>query len=284
MLKTYVGCLLIAAACAYGQGGVPPHLTLLPLSNNTGTNELRFRETYTNGSNYLALRAPMSLTSNITLTWPATLGGAGSVLATDAAGSLYWAPSLNSLTPTLGRYPVGDGAAWTLSAHAAAAQGICPMTTYEGFPYPTGFIFNTAFNAPPQCDMVRHVNVATELKRFQFTFTIADPAGIDFPFVAGSGGPAAWPNVVPVIAKRIKVTNIWCQVDAGTLDINILHNDGTFANTLATNLQCTTVGASSSTMVPGEDLYQPGHTMWLAQGSALTGQKWVSVAITYELY
>ena len=56
--------------------------------------QLRFNEDNTNGSNYIGVRAPASLTSNYTLTLPINDGASGQVLSTDGSGVLSW------ITPT----------------------------------------------------------------------------------------------------------------------------------------------------------------------------------------
>ena len=42
-------------------------------------------------SNYVALRAPATVTSDVTWTLPATDGSAGQLLKTDGSGNLGWA-------------------------------------------------------------------------------------------------------------------------------------------------------------------------------------------------
>jgi hypothetical protein len=50
--------------------------------------ELRLPEITTNGSNYVALKAPANLASNVTLTLPTTDGNTGDLLQTDGSGNL----------------------------------------------------------------------------------------------------------------------------------------------------------------------------------------------------
>lgn len=63
--------------------------------------ELRLSELTTNGTNYITLRSPAALASNITFTLPATLGSNGQVLSTDASGNLSWA---NNSADNLGNH------------------------------------------------------------------------------------------------------------------------------------------------------------------------------------
>ena len=52
--------------------------------------EVRFQELAAGGSNYVALRAPDALGSNITLTLPTSAGTLNQVLTTDGSGALSW--------------------------------------------------------------------------------------------------------------------------------------------------------------------------------------------------
>lgn len=61
------------------------------IGNSTAGSEIRLPEDTDNGSNYVALKAPNSLASNLTLTLPTADGTSGQVLQTDGAGQLSFA-------------------------------------------------------------------------------------------------------------------------------------------------------------------------------------------------
>jgi hypothetical protein len=70
-------------------------LTLSDSANTTTVNlildnqkEIRFRETTANGTNYVALKAPVSVSADLTFTLPATDGTTGQVLSTNGSGGL----------------------------------------------------------------------------------------------------------------------------------------------------------------------------------------------------
>jgi len=70
-------------------------LTLSDTVNTTTVNliidnqkEIRFRETTANGTNYIALKAPASVSADLTFTLPATDGTSGQVLQTNGSGVL----------------------------------------------------------------------------------------------------------------------------------------------------------------------------------------------------
>jgi len=73
-------------------------LTLSDSANTTTVNliidnqkEIRFRETTANGTNYVALKAPASVASDLTFTLPATDGASGQALVTNGSGVLSFA-------------------------------------------------------------------------------------------------------------------------------------------------------------------------------------------------
>jgi hypothetical protein len=80
--------------------------TVLTLSDSASTStvnlildnqkEIRFRETTANGTNYVALKAPASVSADLTFTLPATDGTNGQVLTTNGSGVLSF------ITPSAG--------------------------------------------------------------------------------------------------------------------------------------------------------------------------------------
>ena len=109
--------------------------TVLTLSDSASTSsvnlildnqkEVRFRETTANGTNYVALKAPASVASDLTFTLPATDGTNGQVLTTNGSGVLSFA------TPA-------SGIAWQSSVKtsgftATAGEGYFCNTTSAGF-------------------------------------------------------------------------------------------------------------------------------------------------------
>jgi hypothetical protein len=107
-------------------------LTLSDSANTTTVNliidnqkEIRFRETTANGTNYIALKAPASLSADLTFTLPATDGTNGQVLTTNGSGVLSFA------TPA-------SGIAWQSSVKtsgftAVAGEGYFCDTTSSAF-------------------------------------------------------------------------------------------------------------------------------------------------------
>ena len=107
--------------------------TVLTLSDSVSTStvnlildnqkEIRFRETTANGTNYVALKAPASVSADLTFTLPATDGTVGQVLQTNGSGVLSFA--------TVG------GLAWqsvqTTGFTAVASRGYPCNTTSSAF-------------------------------------------------------------------------------------------------------------------------------------------------------
>ena len=68
--------------------------------------EIRFSEADSNGANYLALKAPASVTADITWTLPSGDGSSGQRLQTDGSGNLSWGTD-NATDPT--KLPLAGG-------------------------------------------------------------------------------------------------------------------------------------------------------------------------------
>ena len=109
--------------------------TVLTLSDSASTStvnliidnqkEIQFRETTANGTNYVALKAPASVSADLTFTLPATDGTNGQVLTTNGSGVLSFA------TPA-------SGISWQSSVEtsnftADAGEGYFCNTTSAGF-------------------------------------------------------------------------------------------------------------------------------------------------------
>jgi hypothetical protein len=107
-------------------------LTLSDSANTTTVNliidnqkEIRFRETTANGTNYVALKAPASVSADLTFTLPSADGTNGQVLSTNGSGVLSF------ITPS-------SGIAWQSSVKtsgftAVAGEGYFCNTTSAGF-------------------------------------------------------------------------------------------------------------------------------------------------------
>ena len=107
-------------------------LTLSDSANTTTVNlildnqkEIRFRETTANGTNYIALKAPASVSADLTFTLPASDGTNGQVLSTNGSGVLSF------ITPSA-------GISWQSSVKtsgftAVAGEGYFCNTTSSAF-------------------------------------------------------------------------------------------------------------------------------------------------------
>jgi len=124
-------------------------------SNNTA---LRFNELTANGSNYIGLKAPASLSADLTFTLPSTDGTAGQFLKTDGSGNLSFATAgLTGATST------ATGTVLTLSdtQNVAAVNVILDNekelrfrenttngTNYVGFKAPTSLTVDKTYTLP----------------------------------------------------------------------------------------------------------------------------------------
>jgi hypothetical protein len=115
-------------------------LTLSDSANTTTVNliidnqkEIRFRETTANGTNYVALKAPASVASDLTFTLPATDGASGQALVTNGSGVLSFASAgiswqsvqTTGFTAVAGRaYPCNTtSSAFTVTLPSSASSG-----------------------------------------------------------------------------------------------------------------------------------------------------------------
>lgn len=69
-------------------GNLSLNTPLTVVGNSTAGSEIRLPEDTDNGSNYVALKAPNTLASNLTLTLPSADGSSGQALVTDGSGTL----------------------------------------------------------------------------------------------------------------------------------------------------------------------------------------------------
>lgn len=105
----------------------------LTLGASSKANELRLRQTGS-GTNYVALRAPNSIASSVTLTLPVTTGTAGQVLITDGTGLTSWATA--SSGGAGGQFVVKNTSGATANANDVGyidSAGEYKTTTTEAF-------------------------------------------------------------------------------------------------------------------------------------------------------
>jgi hypothetical protein len=86
---------------------------LAVIGNATSGSEIRLPEDTDNGSNYVALKAPDTIASNLTLTLPSADGTSGQVLQTNGSGVLsFSSPSVASLSTASGSAPSYSARSW----------------------------------------------------------------------------------------------------------------------------------------------------------------------------
>jgi hypothetical protein len=109
--------------------------TVLTLSDSASTStvnliidnqkEIRFRETTANGTNYVALKAPASVSADLTFTLPATDGTNGQFLSTNGSGVLSFTTPASGIT--------FQSSVKTSGFTAVAGEGYFCNTTSAGF-------------------------------------------------------------------------------------------------------------------------------------------------------
>ena len=135
------------------QGGVTATGNLLSTGGGTMTGDLvmdnqadvRFEEATANGSNYIALQAPASIASNVTLTLPAADGSSGQTLTTDGSGTLSWASGGSDKMPLAGGTFTGDV---TLNAQKDLRFGDSDSSHYVALQAPATVASNLTLTLP----------------------------------------------------------------------------------------------------------------------------------------
>ena len=119
--------------------------------NATAGAELRLPEDTDNGTNYIAIKAPDTIASNLTLTLPSTDGTNGQALVTNGTGTLAFATVAVSLTYSKGTF-TGNGSSTTITINSGRAvdnilvfvNGICLVPTDDYTISGTTLTFATA--------------------------------------------------------------------------------------------------------------------------------------------
>tara|TARA_R100000700_G_scaffold624_1_gene1663 strand:- start:99 stop:2651 length:2553 start_codon:yes stop_codon:yes gene_type:complete len=136
------------------QGGVTATGNLVSTGGSTMTGDLvmdnqadiRFEEATANGNNYIALQAPASIASNVTLTLPNADGSANQALLTDGSGTLSWGSTTDSSKmPTAGGAFTGDV---TINAQEELRFADADSSNYVGFKAPATVGTNVIWTLP----------------------------------------------------------------------------------------------------------------------------------------
>lgn len=85
-------------------GNVVIDSTIPSFNNGTSAGEIRLREDTANGTNYVAIKSPASLSGNLDLVLPTDAGATGYLLRTDGSGNLSWYAGGGVLTRFLKNY------------------------------------------------------------------------------------------------------------------------------------------------------------------------------------
>ena len=108
--------------------------------------DIRFEEATANGSNYIALQAPASIASNVTLTLPAADGSANQALLTDGSGTLSWGTTADATKmPLAGGNFTGD---IQLNAQQEVRFADSDSSNYVGFKAPATVGTNVIWTLP----------------------------------------------------------------------------------------------------------------------------------------
>lgn len=118
--------------------------------------------------------------------------------------------------------------------------------------------------------------VSTPLKTGQFSYTFFD-LNTDIPDTLDV------PSIIQNRSRAVTITEVICEINAGSASINLQRDDGTPANILSSNLACTTGGATTTTFVAGETAIASGHNIDHVMVSVGASLRRVNVTIKYTI-
>ncbi len=140
-------------------------------------------------------------------------------------------------------------------------------------------------NAAPTCanvssamisdGVVSSADLAAPNKTQQFCYTFFD-TGTDLP--ATLDVPSVWMNR----ARALTLTEVRCEINAGSASINLQRDDGTLANVLSSDLACSTAGANG-TLSTAEDNVAIGDNLDHVTVSVGASLRRLNVCVTYTV-
>lgn len=124
--------LIIASAVLYGQAQT--EIKIIPKQDDSATGIVKFQEKYANGSNYVGLRAPNSISSNVLWTLPDADGTSGQCLQTDGAEQWQWANCAHGVDVTTYDWSQLPGGSLSVGTNTITLTpcpiGVAGSTTY----------------------------------------------------------------------------------------------------------------------------------------------------------
>jgi len=91
------------------------------------------------------------------------------------------------------------------------------------------------------------------------------------------------PSIFVNLGSRIRLLEVYCEIDAGSASINLQRDDGSPANILSSNLNCSPAGGSTNSFVAGENVIDNGHRIDHVTVS-VSGARRMNIAIRYQWY
>ena len=259
-MKRLLLAALFAGGLALAQTGLMSPAIVFPKADATSPGELRLFELYSNGTNYVSLLAPSSLSNNLQFTLPSSDGSAGYCLVTDGNGTLSFSDCSVSVpvTSVFGR----TGAVTAASGDYNASQ----ITNT-----PAGGISATDVQAA-----INELDSEKAGKTGQFTYTFFDPAN-DLPDTLDV------PSIYMDRAWTMTITEVTCEINGGSAAIQLQRDDGSPVNMLSSDLVCSTAGASTTSFVSGENVLSAGQNLDHVTVSVGAGLRRINVAVKYTI-
>ncbi|HSW65354.1 MAG TPA: hypothetical protein VLH56_18905 [Dissulfurispiraceae bacterium] len=212
--------------------------------------------------------APAAAAGSTTYTLPTADGSSGQVLSTNGAGTLSWASAGGGGDITaVGNCASGDCFQSVTQNHilagpASGGSGQATARAMVAGDIPSGVVTPT------------HVSAALKTGVINYTFFDLNtdlPNTVDIP------------SIYVNRAKAITITEVYCEINAGSASINLQRDDGSAANILSSNLSCSTSGATSTSFASGEASISASHNIDHVTVSVGASLRRLNVAIKYTV-
>jgi len=252
------------------------------LGTNAGatSQEHKTLSTGTSGTDFAIAHAANSITFNLPV---ASASATGKLSSTDwstfnskQAGDA----DLTALSNLSGTGFARRTGADTWATYAASGTGSCTNQVVTGLNDNAAPTCSNVFSAMIPANEIAVSDVTAVLRTRQAGFMIgADNASSAL--ADSDDQTSIWVNR---LGQGVTVTEVWCDCDAGSPQIQLQKDDGTPTNMLSSNLTCSTgSGASTTSFVSGENAIANGDRIDFVMVTAGGSAKRVTVSFKYTL-
>jgi len=177
---------------------------------------------------------------------------------------------------TTGRYLRGNGSNFVQSSGAASGTGSCTNQVVTGLNDDAAPTCANVSSAMISDGVISSADLVPANKTLQITYSFFDPAN-DLPNTLDV------PSLFPNRSRAITLTEVYCEINAGSASINLQRDDGSPTNILSSDLACSAAGATTTSFVAGENALAVGHNLDHVTVSVGAGLRRLNLAIKYTV-